>query len=93
MTKSASPYGAAPGQRIAAHRRDRLDWELTTAVPDESSAVKAAISYFGVTDARKMFGRPRDELSTMMVPSPEDILFRTSVIDHPEAAAPGNPLN
>jgi acetyl esterase/lipase len=61
--------------------------------PDESSAVKAAISYFGVTDVPKMFGRPRDELSTMMVPSPEDILFRTSVIDHPEAAAPGNPLN
>ncbi len=60
---------------------------------EETSAVKAVVDFYGVTDIPKMFERPRDEVSSGILPSPEDILFRSSVVEHPEVTAPGNPIN
>ncbi len=59
-----------------------------------SSAVRAAIDFYGLSDIAQINGAPRDPMNTAPgITTPEDILFRTKVSEHPEVCAPANPIN
>ena len=59
-----------------------------------SDAVQAAVDFYGPTDVTHINDTPRNPLFTQDKSNiPEDILFGGCVIEHPELAACGNPLN
>lgn len=63
--------------------------------PDESSAVRCVVDFYGLSDISKLndgYARDPMYMDTSM-PAPEDILFRTKVLDHPEVTVPANPMN
>lgn len=60
---------------------------------DRSDAVRAVIDFFGPTDLTQINNAPRNpEFTADPANSPESILFGGSIVDHPELAQPGNPL-
>lgn len=61
--------------------------------PEESDAVRAVVDFYGPTDVSRIQDVPRDPSFDYEKPQPEDVLFGGRVADHPEIAAPGNPLN
>ena len=61
--------------------------------PDQSSAVRCVVDFYGLSDITKLTHFPRDpENQQYDKTQPEDVLFRTRVLDHPEVAAPANPI-
>ncbi|MDO4459267.1 MAG: alpha/beta hydrolase [Clostridia bacterium] len=58
-----------------------------------SDAVMCAVDFYGPTDCAKINDGPRNPMWTEDKDKiPEDILFGTCIVDHPEAAQPGNPI-
>jgi len=62
---------------------------------DQSSAVSAAISFYGLSDISKINDVPRNPMYVNSPENmvPENILLRTNTAEHPEACAPANPIN
>ena len=59
-----------------------------------SDAVQAVVDFYGPSDVTRINDGPRDpQFTADKSKIPEDILFGGCVIDHPEIAQPGNPLN
>ena len=59
-----------------------------------SDAVSAVVDFYGPTDAAQINNKPRNPAFTADKSNiPEDILFGGCVVDHPEIAQPGNPIN
>lgn len=59
-----------------------------------SDAVNAVLDFYGPTDVPRINDAPRNPVYTADKENiPEDLLFGGCVIDHPEIAQPGNPLN
>ena len=59
-----------------------------------SDAVQAVVDFYGPSDVTHINDAPRDpQFTADKEHIPEDILFGGCVIDHPEIAQPGNPLN
>ncbi|MGI6254075.1 MAG: alpha/beta hydrolase fold domain-containing protein [Acutalibacter sp.] len=59
-----------------------------------SDSVQAAVDFYGPSDVTRINDGPRDpQFTADKTKIPEDILFGGCVIDHPEIAQPGNPLN
>ena len=59
-----------------------------------SDAVNAVLDFYGPTDVTRINDAPRNPVYTADKENiPEDLLFGGCVIDHPEIAQPGNPLN
>lgn len=59
-----------------------------------SDAVQAVVDFYGPSDVTRINDGPRDpQFTADRTKIPEDILFGGCVIDHPEIAQPGNPLN
>lgn len=59
---------------------------------DVSDAVKAVIDFYGPTDVTQINHAPRNPEFLQSEETPEDILFGGRVVEHPEIAMPGNPL-
>ena len=61
---------------------------------EQSDSVQAVVDFYGPSDVTRINDGPRDPaLTTDKSKIPEDVLFGGCVIDHPEIAQPGNPLN
>jgi len=62
---------------------------------EESSAVRAVVDFYGLSDITRLPFYPRDPMYLNSPDNmvPENILFRTRVLDHPEVCAPANPIN
>lgn len=59
-----------------------------------SDSVQAVVDFYGPSDVTHINDGPRDpQFTADKSKIPEDILFGGCVIDHPEIAQPGNPLN
>lgn len=59
-----------------------------------SDSVQAVVDFYGPSDVTRINDGPRDpQFTADKSKIPEDILFGGCVIDHPEIAQPGNPLN
>lgn len=59
-----------------------------------SDSVQAVVDFYGPSDVTCINDGPRDpQFTADKSKIPEDILFGGCVIDHPEIAQPGNPLN
>lgn len=60
---------------------------------DLSDSVKVVVDFFGPTDLTQIHNAPRNPIFEKdLENSPEDILFGGSVVDHPEIAQVGNPI-
>lgn len=61
---------------------------------DVSDAVQAVVDFYGPSDITQINNKPRDPMVTADKSRiPEDTLFGGCVVDHPEIAQPGNPIN
>lgn len=59
-----------------------------------SDGVQAVVDFYGPSDVTHVNDTPRDPIFTADKSKiPEDILFGGCVVDHPEIAQPGNPIN
>ena len=59
-----------------------------------SDGVQAVVDFYGPSDVTHINDTPRDPIFTADKSKiPEDILFGGCVVDHPEIAQPGNPVN
>ncbi len=59
-----------------------------------SDGVQAVVDFYGPSDVTHINDTPRDPIFTADKSKiPEDILFGGCVVDHPEIAQPGNPIN
>lgn len=59
-----------------------------------SDSVNAVLDFYGPTDVTHINDAPRNPVYTADKDNiPEDILFGGCVVEHPEIAQPGNPLN
>ena len=59
-----------------------------------SDGVQAVVDFYGPSDVTHINDTPRDPIFTADKSKiPEDILFGGCVVDHPESAQPGNPIN
>lgn len=63
--------------------------------PEESSAVNAVCSFYGLSDISRINDAPRDPLFVNAPADsiPENMLFRGDCAKNPELTAPGNPMN
>ena len=72
------------------------DMELfkTEEYQEYSDAVQAVVDFYGPSDISQVNNKPRDPFVVADKSRiPEDILFGGCVVEHPELAQPGNPLN
>lgn len=63
--------------------------------PEESSAVNAVCSFYGLSDISRINDAPRNPIFVNAPADsiPENLLFRGDCAQNPEITAPGNPIN